>query len=41
MSEIGQNLKNIVLKGIDLIGSKASDLASNAKQKVDLLSLTG
>ena len=39
MSEIGQNLKSIVMKGIDLIGSKAGDLASNARQKVDTFNL--
>ena len=39
MSEIGQNLKNIVIKGIDMLGSKASDFASTAKQKVDSFNL--
>ena len=34
MSEIGENLKNIVMKGIEVIGNKASNIASNAKQKV-------
>ena len=34
MSEIGENLKNLVLKGIEVIGTKANDLASSAKQKV-------
>ena len=34
MSEIGENLKSFLKKGIEAIGSKASDLASNAKQKV-------
>jgi len=34
MSEIGENLKSFLKKGIEVIGSKASDLASNAKQKV-------
>ena len=34
MSEIGENLKNIVMKGIEAIGNKASNIASNAKQKV-------
>ena len=34
MSEIGENLKSFLKKGIELIGNKASDLASNAKQKV-------
>ena len=40
MSEIGENLKNILKKGIEAIGSKASDLASNAKQKVGEYNLT-
>ena len=39
MPELGQNLKNIVMKGIDLIGTKAGDLASSAKQKVDTFNL--
>ena len=34
MSEIGENLKTIVMKGIEVIGNKASNIASNAKQKV-------
>ena len=34
MSEIGENLKSFLKKGIEAIGSKASDLASNAKQRV-------
>ena len=34
MSEIGENLKNLVLKGIEAIGTKANDIASSAKQKV-------
>ena len=34
MSEIGENLKNLVLKGIEVIGTKANDIASSAKQKV-------
>lgn len=39
MSEFGQNLKNIVLKGIDLIGAKANDIATTARQKVDVFNL--
>ena len=39
MPEIGQNLKSIVLKGIDLIGSKANNLASTARQKMDVYNL--
>ncbi len=35
MPEIGENLKNFVLKGIEAIGNKANDIASTAKQKVD------
>ena len=34
MSEIGENLKNLVLKGMEVIGTKANDIASSAKQKV-------
>ena len=34
MSEIGENLKNLVLKGIEVIGTKANDIASSVKQKV-------
>ena len=34
MAEIGENLKNIVMKGIEVIGNKANNLATNAKQKV-------
>ena len=40
MSEIGENLKNILKKGFEAIGSKASDLASSAKQKVGEYNLT-
>lgn len=35
----GQNLKNLVLKGIDAIGNTASNIASSTKQKVNELSL--
>ena len=41
MSELGQNLKDLVLKGIDKIGSTASGLASSTKQKVNELALKG
>ena len=34
MSEIGENLKNIVMKGIEVIGNKAGNIASTARQKV-------
>lgn len=34
MSEFGGSLKNIVMKSIEAIGNKASDLAAGAKQKV-------
>ncbi len=39
MSEFGESLKNLVMKGIEVIGNKANDLASNAKQKVDEFNL--
>lgn len=39
MSETVQNLKNIVLKGIEVIGNKANDLASSTRQKMDLMNL--
>ena len=39
MSEIGENLKNLVLKGMEVIGTKANDIASSAKQKVGEFSL--
>lgn len=39
MSETVQNIKNIVLKGIEAIGSKASDLASSTRQKMDIMNL--
>ena len=34
MSEIGENLKNIVMKGIEALGNKANNFASSARQKV-------
>lgn len=40
MSEFGENLKNIVKKSMAVIGNKATDLAANAKQKVDAFNLT-
>ena len=40
MSEFGQNLKNAVMKGIEAIGSTASSLASNTKQKVEEFNLS-
>ena len=39
MSETVQNLKNIVMKGIEAISSKANDFASGAKQRVDVFNL--
>ena len=39
MSEIGENLKNIVMKGIEVLGNKANSFASSAKQKVDEFNL--
>ena len=35
MSEIGGNLKNIVMKSIEVLGNKANNIASSAKQKVE------
>ena len=40
MSEIGENLKNLVMKGIEVIGNKATDIASSAKQKVGEFNLS-
>ncbi len=34
MSEFGESLKNLVMKGIEVIGNKANDLASSTKLKV-------
>ena len=39
MPETVQNLKNIVMKGIEVISSKANDLASGARQRVDVYNL--
>lgn len=39
MSEIGQNLKEIVKKGINAIGNTANSFAASAKQKVDAYNL--
>ena len=41
MSELKQNLKDLVIKGIDAIGNTASSLASSTKQKVNELALKG
>lgn len=41
MSEFGENLKNMVKKGIETIGIKAGDLAAGAKQKVNAFNLAG
>lgn len=41
MSELGQNLKDLVMKGIDAIGNTASNLASNTRQKVNEMALKG
>ena len=35
MSELGQNLKNAVMKGIEAIGNTATSLASNTRQKME------
>jgi len=39
MSETVQNLKNIVMKGIEVISNKANDFASGARQRVDVYNL--
>ena len=39
MSELGQNLKELVLKGIDAIGNTASNIAANTRQKMNMISL--
>ena len=41
MSEIGQNLKELVIKGIDAIENKASSLASSTRNKVNEIALKG
>ena len=41
MPELKQNLKDLVIKGIDAIGNTASSLASSTKQKVNELALKG
>lgn len=40
MSEFGQNLKNMVLKGIEAIGNTAGNIASSTKQKVEEFNLS-
>ncbi len=39
MAEIGKNLKNLWLKGMQAIGTTASNIASNTKYKVDEMNL--
>ena len=39
MSDLGQDLKNYVKKGIEAIGNTASDIAENTKQLVSKLSI--
>lgn len=39
MSEFGQNLKNMVIKSFETIGTKAGNFAANAKQKVETYNL--
>lgn len=39
MAEIGKNLKNFWMKGMEAIGNTASNIASNTKFKVDEMSL--
>ena len=41
MPEIGQNLKGLVLKGIDAIGNTAFSLASTTRQKVSGMAMKG
>ncbi len=41
MSEFGQNLKDLVIKGIDAIGNTASSLASSTRHKVNEIALKG
>lgn len=41
MSELGQNLKDLLMKGIDAIGNTASSLASSTRQKVNEMALRG
>ena len=40
MSEFGQNIRNLVKKGIEAIGSTAENLASSTKQKVEEFNLS-
>ena len=39
MSELGKNLKELVLKGIDAIGDTASNLAACTRQKMNVISI--
>ena len=41
MNDLGHNLKELVIRGIDAIGNTASSLASSTRQKVNELSLRG
>ena len=41
MPELGQNLKEFVMKGIDAIGNTASSLASTTRNKVNEMALKG
>ena len=40
MSEFGQNLKNIVMKSIETIGTTAGSIATNTRQKVEEFNLS-
>lgn len=40
MSEFGQNLKSIVMKGIETIGTTAGSIATNTRQKVEEFNLS-
>ena len=40
MSEIGQSIKSIVKKGIEMIGNSAESLASTTRQKVEAYNLS-
>ncbi len=41
MADLGQNIRNMVMKGMEAIGNTANSIASNTKQKVDFYNLQG
>ena len=41
MADLGQNIRNIVMKGMEAIGNTASSLANSTRSKVDELNLQG